>query len=296
MRNLQINLIPKWNTSNKISELIEELPNLCNNFEYQVSNGLLPSLGEYFINSYEYDINDFMRNPNNKIFKITVPDKKEEDEETTFYHRYFVITSSTFIILMPVNEKYKNICKVNYVGDLFEIEQTKIYSESEEEYKDLDCYQILWNKYYKNQLDCVICGNKEKSVIKNIDSCLIKRRETLLNKYKYIQNKENANIKTYEEIIKIKEKLIENRTNDAIFEEINSLYQKIIEILSSSNGEEFKKYLTKLKNFIDTYDKLKTEENKVKELLKKKENNDNNNDNNNNININNNNKNGGNIK
>lgn len=270
MRNLQINLIPKWNTSNKISELIEELPNLCNNFEYQVSNGLLPSLGEYFINSYEYDINDIMRNPNNKIFKITVPDKKEEDEETVFYNRYFVITSSTFIILMPVNEKYKNICQVNYVGDLVEIEKTKIYSESGEEYKDLDCYQILWNKYYKNQLECVICGNKEKSVIKNIDSCLIKRKETLLNKFKYIQNKENANIKTLEEIIKIKEKLIENRTNEAIFEEINNLYQKIIEVLSSSNGDEFKIYLKKLHNFIDSYDKLKLEENKVKELLKKR--------------------------
>ena len=295
MRNLQINLIPKWNSSNKISELIEELPKLCNNFEYQVGNGLLPSLGEYFINSYEYDINDIMRNPNNKIFKISVPDKKEEEEETTFYNRYFVITSSTFIILMPVNEKYKNICKVNYVGDLFEIEKTKIYSESGEEYKDLDCYQILWNKFYKNQLDCVICGNKEKSVIKNIDSCLIKRKETLLNKFKYIQNKENANIKTLEEIIKIKEKLIENRTNEAIFEEINNLYQKIIEVLSSSNGDEFKIYLKKLHSFIDSYDKLKMEENKVKEMLKKKENNDNSNNSNNN-NINNNNKNGGSIK
>ena len=295
MRNLQINLIPKWNSSNKISELIEELPKLCNNFEYQVGNGLLPSLGEYFINSYEYDINDIMRNPNNKIFKISVPDKKEEEEETTFYNRYFVITSSTFIILMPVNEKYKNICKVNYVGDLFEIEKTKIYSESGEEYKDLDCYQILWNKFYKNQLDCVICGNKEKSVIKNIDSCLIKRKETLLNKFKYIQNKENANIKTLEEIIKIKEKLIENRTNEAIFEEINNLYQKIIEVLSSSNGDEFKIYLKKLHSFIDSYDKLKMEENKVKEMLKKKENNDNSKNNNNN-NINNNNKNGGSIK
>jgi hypothetical protein len=295
MRNLQINLIPKWSSSNKISELIEELPNLCNNFEYQISNGLLPSLGDYFINSYEYDINDLMRNPNNKIFKITVPDKKEEDEETSFYNRYFVITSSTFIILMPVNEKYKNICQVNYVGDLVEIEKTKIYSESGEEYKDLDCYQILWNKYYKNQLDCVICGNKEKSVIKNIDSCLIKRKETLLSKFKYIQNKENVNIKTLEEIIKIKEKLIENRTNEAIFEEINNLYQKIIEVLSSSNGDEFKIYLKKLHNFIDSYDKLKLEENKVKELLKKKENNDNSNNSNNN-NINNNNKNGGSIK
>ena len=290
MRNLQKDLIPKWSTSNKVSELIQELPNLCNNFEYQVGLGLLPSLGEYSINSYEYDINDFMRNPNNKIFKISVPDKKEEDEETTFYNRYFVITSTTFIILMPVNEKYKNICQVNYVGDLFEIEKAKIYSESGEEYKDLDCYQILWNKYYKNQLDCVICGNKEKSVVKNIDSCLIKTKETLLNRFKYIQRKENANIKTLEEIIKIKEKLIENKTCDGIFEEINNLYQKIIEVLSSSNGDDFKIYLDKLRKFINSYDKLKLEENKAKELLKKKENNVNNNNNSNN------NKNGGSIK
>ena len=66
MRNIQRYLIPKWTSSNKISELIEELPNLCNNFEYQISQGLLPNMGDYSINSYIYDINDFMRNPNTK--------------------------------------------------------------------------------------------------------------------------------------------------------------------------------------------------------------------------------------
>ena len=48
MRNIQKNLVPKWDSSSKISELIDELPNLCNNFEYQIGQGLLPDLGEYF--------------------------------------------------------------------------------------------------------------------------------------------------------------------------------------------------------------------------------------------------------
>ena len=49
------------------------------------------------------------------------------------------------------------------------------------------------------------------------------------------------------------------------------MYQKIIEVLSSYNGDDFKKYLDKLRKFMDSYDKLKIEENKKKELLKNKE-------------------------
>jgi len=280
MRNLQKNLIPKWSTSNKVSELIEELPNLCNNFVYQVGKGLLPNLGEYSINSYEYDINDFLRNPNNKCFKILIADKKEEETETNFYNRYFIITSSTFIVLMSTNEKYKNICQVNYVGELFEIEEVKEFFESGEEFKDLKCFQIIWSKNCNNPLDNIMCAKydadkekskSEKSIVTNIKDCLLKRKETLLKTFKYIQKNENANIKTYEEIIQIKEKLIENKTNEVIFDEINYFYQKIIEVLSSSNGDEFKKYLEKLHKFIDSYDKLKMKENKDKEILKKQE-------------------------
>jgi hypothetical protein len=274
MRNLQKNLIPKWSISNKVSELIEELPNLCNNFEYQVDKGLLPNLGEYSINSYEYDINDFLRNPNNKCFKILIVDKKEEGKETNFFSRYFVITSSTFIILVPTNEKYKHICKVNYVGELFEIEEIKEFFDLGEEYKDLRCFQIKWNKKCNNKLNyvmCAKCNDKGKSVVTNIRECLLKRRETLLKVFKYIQKNENVDIKTYDEIIQIKEKMIENKTNEAIFEEINYFYQKIIEILSRSSGEEFTKYLERLHKFIDSYDKLKIKENKEKELLAKKE-------------------------
>ena len=272
MRNLQKNIIPKWNSSNKISQLIEELPNLCNDFEYQIGKNLLPNLGEYSINLYNYDINDILRNPNNKCFKILIPIKNEE-ESLTFYNRYMVITSTTFIILEPVNDRYKNICKINYVGNLYEIENIERFIEEKEEYKDLVCLKINWNKNYNNQLNYTICGDSKKLIIKNITDLLLKRKKTINDFFKYIQNNESWTIKMYEEIIKIKEKLVEDKTNDFIYEEINTLYQKIIEVLSSYNGDEFKKYLGKLQKFMNSYDNLKIEENKKKELLKKKESN-----------------------
>ena len=79
-----------------------------------------------------------------------------------------------------------------------------------------------------------------------------------------IQKNENIDVETYEKIINIKLKLVEDKINDSIYEEINSLYQKIIELLASSNGNNFKKYLEKLQSFINKYDKLKTKANEIK--------------------------------
>ena len=58
---------------------------------------------------------------------------------------------------------------------------------------------------------------------------------------------------------------------------IKKLLKFYLVILSSYNGDEFKKYLEKLQKFMNSYDKLKIEENKKKEFLKGKGNNINNN-------------------
>lgn len=273
MRNLQKNLIPSWNSANKISQLIAELPNLCNNFDYQIAHNLLPNLGEYSINSLNYDINDFLRNQNNKCFKILIPYYNQDDENANFYNRYLLITSTSLIIFEPVNERYKNICKINYVGYLYEIEKMDKFLKEEEEFKDLSCFIIKWNKNCNNEFKYTICGDIQKLVVKNIIELISKRKNRIIQVFKYIQNNKSATIKIYEEIIKIKEKLVEEKTNEFIYEEINDLYQKIIEVLSSYNGDDFKKYLGKLQKFMNHYDKLKMKENKEKELLKNKEHN-----------------------
>lgn len=58
-RNIQKNLIPNWSTTSKLSDLIKTIPILIENIEFQISNKLLPDVGEYYINSFHYDLNDF---------------------------------------------------------------------------------------------------------------------------------------------------------------------------------------------------------------------------------------------
>ena len=254
MRNIHKNIITKWKPSNKISDLIQELPNLCNNYEYQIKKHLLPDLGEYYINSYKYDINDFLRNPQNKCFKILAPnsDKKNINEKFDFYNKYLIVTSTNFIILTPIDEKYKNICKIEYVRELFDIETIEQFFKF-----DLNCLKIIWNKNDRHHIDKTLCGHNQKTVINNIYNFLLKRKGTLLHTFKFIQKINSTDVSIYEEIIKIKEKLIENKINDIIFNEISTLYQKIIEILTSKNEDEYLRYIEKFHKFIEAYDKLK---------------------------------------
>jgi hypothetical protein len=200
MRNIQKNLIANWKTSNKISDLIKELPNLCNNFEYQISKHLLPDLGEYYIKSFKYDINDFLRNPKNKCFKI-LESKSDKKEDIVFHNRYLIITSTSFIVLIPIDGKCKNICKIEYVKELFEIMNIEQFLKH-----DLNCLKIIWNKNNINHLNHTLYGHYQKNVANNIYNCLLKSKENLLHAFKYIQKNQSNDVIILDEIITIKEK------------------------------------------------------------------------------------------
>ena len=265
MRNIQINLVQKWSSSTKVSELIDKLPDFCDNFEYQIKEGLLPNIGEYSINDYTYNINDFLSNLNNYGFKIKAPVKNEKNE-IIFYDKYLLITNTTFLLLGPVDEKFKNICVINFVGNLYDIFNILNIQEDDEVYENYDVFRFKWNKNSSNNLVSNLCSNKNGNILHEIKEEIISRRDQLLMQYKYIEKSENLSIDIYEKIIEIKSKLVANKTNDAIYEDINKLYQKIIEILSSkSDNNDFQKYLDKLKKFISDYDKLKIEEKKRSE-------------------------------
>ena len=85
-----------------------------------------------------------------------------------------------------------------------------------------------------------------------------KKKRKNKKSFKLIEKNEDVEIDTYEKIIEIKKKLVEDKINDAIYEDINNLYQKIIEILASLSGDDFKKYVKSLQDFINKYDSLKT--------------------------------------
>ena len=154
------------------------------------------------------------------------------------------------------------------MGDLYAIQKVEKFINTKDEFKDLSCFKIKWNKKYNNQLDITMCGDTKTFVVKNICDCIEKRREQIKKYFKLIEKNEDVDIDTYEKIIEIKKKLVEDKINDAIYEEINNLYQKIIEILASLSGDEFKKYVKKLQDFINKYDNLKMKENENKKSKK----------------------------
>ena len=64
VRNIQKNLIPEWSSHYTINNIIDQLFPFIENFDYQINKKLLPSIGEYYIQSTVYDINDFLLNEN----------------------------------------------------------------------------------------------------------------------------------------------------------------------------------------------------------------------------------------
>ena len=249
MRNIQNKLVLYWSKTNKIYDIISELPIFCDNFEKQVKEGFLPNLGNYYLLSYVYDINDFLSNNNNICFKIKTPFK--EDDELILKDLYLLLTASSLLILEAIDDKAKNKCKLNYVGELFKVEKLVDLVRDDQILEEYDCFKIDWkNKGYNK----VICISKEQKEKKDIYDLILARRDILINNFKLIEKNENMEVEDYKLIIEIKKKLIEKEPNEIIYDEINKCYSKIVEILSNYEDEGFQKYLNELHKFIEDYE------------------------------------------
>ena len=106
----------------------------------------------------------------------------------------------------------------------------------------------------ENLYDKLICSEKESNDIKEIKSLILIRRDIINNNFKLIEGNNNMDVDDYENIIKIKKKLIENEKNEIVYDEINKCYRKIIEILSDEEDEDVKIYVDELHKFIEDYE------------------------------------------
>ena len=253
MRNIQNKLKLFWNKDNKIYELISELPIFCNNFEYQIKEGILPNIGIYYLNSYKYDINDFLANNNNICFKFKAVYANEDD--LTLKVKYLLITASAIIILEPVDVKFKNICMINYIGELFAVQKLEKFESNQEIFEEYYCFKIIWNKNISFGYNNVICIEKDDKIKNDITNIILARKDIINNNFQLIEKNENLEVEDYKFIIDIKKKLIQKEPNEIIYDEINSCYRKIIEILSNIEDDNIQNYVDELHNFIEDFEK-----------------------------------------
>ena len=256
VRNIQKNLIPNWTTYTKLSDLIKNLPTLIENIDSQVSHKLLPDIGEYYINSLHYDLNDFFLNVNNKFFRAKIIKNNYSDEDD-IYDMYLIITKSNLIFLKSCYEEKKNICKIKYIINIAEIIKLKNYSNSNEDLKGFSCFQIVLEEKTENKKlsDLIICVDENNLIINQISQLIVERKEKLLKKFKYFEKMGKNKINDIEKIIEIKKNLIKNKKDENIFNQIHELYNKLIEISSNKEGEDFSKYVKDFQNFLGSYDK-----------------------------------------
>jgi len=256
VRNIQKNLIPNWTTYTKLSDLIKNLPTLIENIDSQVSHKLLPDIGEYYINSLHYDLNDFFLNVNNKFFRAKIIKNNYSDEED-IYDMYLIITKSNLIFLKSCYEDKKNICKIKYIINIVEIIKLKNYSNLIEDLKGFSCFQIVLEEKTENKKlsDLIICVDENNLIINQISQLIVERKEKLLKKFKYFEKMWKNKIIDIEKIIEIKKNLIKDKKDENIFNQIHELYNKLIEISSNKEGEDFSKYVKDFQNFLGSYDK-----------------------------------------
>ena len=254
MSNILNKLILFWSNTNTISQIFLLIPKFCKNLEYQINQGILPSLGIYHLNSYKYDINNFLANENNKCFHISTP--YEKNNKIFLIEGFLIITTHNYLIAEPIEEKNKNICIIKYAGKINAVEKIEEYKYDEKILENYICFRIILDKNIlkENIYDKLICSKKENNDLKEIKSLIITRRDIINNNFKLIEGNNNMDIEDYENIINIKKKLIENEANEIIYDEINKCYRKIIEILSDEEDEDVKIYVDELHKFIEDYE------------------------------------------
>jgi hypothetical protein len=253
MRDIQNKLILYWSNSNKISDLIKELPTFCDTYEKQVKEGILPNVGTYYLSPYIYDINDFFQNNNNICFKIKIPYTKET--ELLLKDSYLVITSSNLLILEPADNNSKNLCVIDYYGDLFAVEKIEEIEGNDKSLEEYYTFKIIWNKHINNKYNKIMCAEKQDYIKKDINDFILVRRDIIKNNFQFFEKSDNMDVDDYKLIIAIKKKIIEKVPNEIIYAEINKCYRKIIELLSNYEDENIQEYIDELHKFIEEYEK-----------------------------------------
>ena len=272
MRNIQKNIIPEWSNENNITDIILRLPSFTDSIDYQISKQLIPYVGEYYLKSKIYDINDFFLNDNNKFFRVKIASKNINDK-IEFIQMYIIITKTNLLFLKSIDKSNKSLCIIKYIINLIGIERLRRFLKEGEQFKGLACFKIVNNKYVNNSIKTsifnkTICVDDNNLIIKQMNEIINKRKEEINNCFKYFENAGNNDINEIEQIIEIKRELINNKVDDNIFYQIHLLYNKLIELSSNKDDEsDFSVYVKRLQIFLDDYDKMKSEkEKKIDEI------------------------------
>lgn len=253
-RNFSNALINKWSSFNHIDLLItmiHNIPYLITKYENDIENGLFYYDGEYSY-SFLYNVNDFVLNSNNYIYKVYINNLTQNEEENM---AYFIITDIHFIFLRPETPQ-KNRARILYLGNIVDFDsfiQQQINS-TEEESNDV-LVQIKYKENIKAKFTYNLKFNKNTF---EFISMILNQRKTKFEKifklyypFNNFDSSDISHIDKLKQIINIREQSIKEKHNEFYaVKDLIELYQKMIEIYSMNDDETYKDYVSKFQSIV----------------------------------------------
>lgn len=253
-RNFSNALINKWSSFNHIDLLItmiHNIPYLITKYENDIENGLFYYDGEYSY-SFLYNVNDFVLNSNNYIYKVYINNLTQNEEENM---AYFIITDIHFIFLRPETPQ-KNRARILYLGNIVDFDsfiQQQINS-TEEESNDV-LVQIKYKENIKAKFTYYLKFNKNTF---EFISMILNQRKTKFEKifklyypFNNFDSSDISHIDKLKQIINIREQSIKEKHNEFYaVKDLIELYQKMIEIYSMNDDETYKDYVSKFQSIV----------------------------------------------
>lgn len=253
-RNFSNALINKWSSFNHIDLLItmiHNIPYLITKYENDIENGLFYYDGEYSY-SFLYNVNDFVLNSNNYIYKVYINNLTQNEEENM---AYLIITDIHFIFLRPETPQ-KNRARILYLGNIVDFDsfiQQQINS-TEEESNDV-LVQIKYKENIKAKFTYYLKFNKNTF---EFISMILNQRKTKFEKifklyypFNNFDSSDISHIDKLKQIINIREQSIKEKHNEFYaVKDLIELYQKMIEIYSMNDDETYKDYVSKFQSIV----------------------------------------------
>ena len=203
-----------------------------------------------------YDINDFFGNSQNKLFKVKEITFNKKNEYQLI-EKYLIITDTNILICSSINIYNKTRIQIEFYAFILTIKNINDFYTEGKNKEQLNCIDFTWEKNAPFKYDNTLCIQPEekKDLIDNINQ----RKSRLESKFDLIMDDDIEDLEALKKIADVKEKIYNKYKDEYSFSTLSKVYQKIIELYSVKNNEEFLPYMKKLKELITNFDNMEKE-------------------------------------
>ena len=247
--------------------IITKIPEFIKKIVFYEESKIFMYFGKYYLNEI-YNINDFISNKNLFFYKV-MEYKKDIKDYIQLNIKYIIVSDFHVLFFDLFEDKPKNICKLIFIGEIYKInsferleENNNVINDNENKNNYSDKIYIDWilddNKKTTVQFIFSVINDNNNNNKENIPDFIdiVNKKQSFIGiKYKLVIKDYNEYNNQYElnELIKLA-KILEKKekilgSNDMLQNEMNKIYQKIIDISTKFNkiGVTLE-YLEKIKN------------------------------------------------